>query len=234
MTPHPNSQSGNMLIYILGAIFLLGLLIVIIKGNFQEGTGIDPEKVVIEVGQVQKQAAELERAVGYLIQNGVSESDIRFAHPDANVAYGDITVNPKNQVFGTQGGGAEYKLPAANILSTPGMKWEFFAFTHIKDIGTDTAGTRKAELVAVVPNVTRQFCERINFVNNQVIDLTLNTDPTANGCIYTPGSRFAGTYVTGAGANTLDDTLMSKHPAREACVHCQSGGFHYYRVLLGR
>ncbi len=234
MTRDSNSQSGNMLIYILGAVFLLGFLIVIIKGNFQEGTGIDPEKVAIEVGKVQKQAASLERAVGYLAQNGVSEGDIRFAHPDAPVAYGDITVNPQNQVFDVQGGGADYILPPAEILATPGMYWEFFAFTHVKDIGTDTAGTRKAELVAVVPNVTRAFCERVNFVNNQVIDLTLNTDPTANGCIYTSGSRFVGTYVTGAGANTLDDTLMSKHPAREACVHCQSGGYHYYRVLLGR
>ena len=233
MTRIRNSQSGNMLIYILGAIFLLGFLIVIIKGNFQEGTGIDSEKTAIKVGEVQKQAAELERAVAYLLQSGISESDIRFAHPDANVAYGDITVEPTHQVFDTRGGGATYILPPEEFVSA-GMKWEFFATTHIKDMGTDTAASQKAELIAVIPNVTRPFCERVNFLNQQTIDLDLDTDPAGNGCIYAPASRFAGTYGFGVGVNTLDDTKLTKLPAKEACVKCASGGFHYFRVLLGR
>lgn len=43
------NQSGNMLIYILGGIFLLGILIVLLKGNAQEGAGIDADKIAVSV-----------------------------------------------------------------------------------------------------------------------------------------------------------------------------------------
>lgn len=223
------SISGNMFIYILGAIFLLGLLIVIIKGNVQEGSGIDGEKVTLAAGEVQKQAGEFERAVNYILRDGVSESDIRFAHPDALLAYGDITLLPRNQVFDVTGGGAEYESPPAGV--NDGTAWQFFGNTHITDLGTDEDTTKKAELLAVLPNVTEAFCARINFINQQSIDLEVDTDLAADGCIYAAGDEFAGTFTDEAGANALESTLFTKHPAKEACVRCDDDSLHYYRVL---
>lgn len=224
-------QSGNMLIYILGAIFLLGLLIVLVKGSFQEGIGIDGEKLVIAASRTQQYAGELERGVAYVLQNGTSESDMRFAHPDALAAYGiysDIT----SMVFSPSGGGVEYQTPIAGI--NDGTKWQFFGTTHFTDIGTDTAGSQKAELVAVLPHVTQAFCNQINRNVKQVIDLALVTDPALNGCVYKPGSEFAGTFVSGVSINLLDDTKLSSVPAREACVKCSDSTYNYYRVLMAR
>mgnify|MGYP000326001555 CR=1 FL=1 len=59
MTYARPAESGNMLIYILGAIFLMGLLIVIVKGSFQPGTGIDAEKAQIMANQIRAYGAEL-------------------------------------------------------------------------------------------------------------------------------------------------------------------------------
>lgn len=225
------NQSGNMFIYILGAIFLLGILIVVLRGSFQEGSGIDSEKVGIKVSEVQRYASELERAVRYILQNGHSEADIRFAHADALPAYGTPGDTPGRQVFEAAGGGAEYKTPPSSV--NDGTAWQFFATTHIKDVGTDTAGSRKAELLAVLPNVTQSFCEHVNIVNQQSLDLSVVTDTGAD-CVYQPGSEFAGTFLSGGATNILDDTQFSKLPPMEACIQCATGDFHYYRVLLGR
>lgn len=225
------SQSGNIFVYILGSIFLLGILIVLLRGSFQEGSGIDAENMTLKVSEVQRYASELERAVNYILSNHYSETDIRFAHDDALPAYGTPGDTPGRQVFEPTGGGAEYKLPPKGV--NDGTHWQFYATTHIKDMGTDTAGVRKAELLAVLPNVTQSFCEHVNMVVQEDIDLTADTD-AGSDCVYEPGSEFAGTYLSGGGTNILDDTKFSKLPAKEACVKCAAGGFHYYRVLISR
>ena len=84
-------QSGNILIYIIGAIALIGLLTVMVKGSTLPGAGIDREELELRASDIQQYAMELERAVAYILQSGYSESDIRFAHPNHSSAYGDIT-----------------------------------------------------------------------------------------------------------------------------------------------
>jgi hypothetical protein len=224
-------NSGNMLVYILGAIFLLGLLIILVKGSFQEGTGIDADKVVLKATQVQQYASELERGVTYVLRNGVSESDLRFAATGASAIYG-VYSDTSSMIFAPTGGGVEYKSPPTGI--NDGRKWGFYATTHFTDLGTDTAGSQKSELVAVLPNVTQAFCNQINRNVKQSIDLTQVTDPSALGCVFTSGEEFAGTYRAGAAVNLLDDTKVPVKPAKEACVRCNDGTFQYYRVLVVR
>lgn len=221
-----------MLIYILGTIFLLGLLIVLLKGSFQEGTGIDADKVVLAASQVQQYGSELERGVGYVLQNNVSETDMRFAAPNANSAAYGVYSDAEFEVFAPAGGGVEYQRPQTGI--NDGTQWQFYATTHLTDLGTDAGGEQKAELLAVLPNVTEQFCNQINRSVRQAIDLTQTTDPGALGCVNTTGEEFDGTFRAGNAVNLLDDTKLSRVPAREACVRCGDGTFHYYRVLMAR
>lgn len=219
-----------MLLYILGAIFLIGFLIVLVKGSFQEGTGISQDKVVITVTEMQRYAAEVERGVGYILRD-YSETDIRFAHPNASAGYGLITDTPGRQVFST-GGGVDYKDPPAGV--NDGTKWAFAGTTHLKNMGTNSpAANTKPELLMVLPNVKQEICARVNMVNGQNIDLTVVSDP---GICIAPNASdyFVGTFLSGAAANTVDDTKFTKFPAYEACVKCASGSFNYYHVLLAR
>lgn len=224
-----------MIIYIVGAIFLLGLLVVMVKGSTTPGAGIDSEELMLRATQVQEYGSELERAVAYILRNGHSESDIRFANPfSLGGPYGDVTDTPSRQVFDRAGGGATYRTPPDDI--NDGTGWEFYATTHMKDMGTDTAASSRAELIAVLPNVTSDFCEKINDLNDQDLTLTDDHDPTAGGCIYAGGgSEFTGTYTDGAAANTIDDTTFTYVPAKQACIHCESDdSLHFYHVLLSR
>lgn len=226
------AKSGNILIYILGTIFLLGLLIILVKGNAQEGAGIDADKIAVRAQQVIDYASDLEQGVNIILQNGRSEADIRFAHPDSIVNYGLITSEPDRQVFDPTGGGVEYRAPFPD--TNDGTQWQFFATTHIPDVGTDTAANSRAELIAVLPNVTLAFCQSLNLALKQAIDLTQTTDPAINGCIYDVGNHFTGTYRLGATNNTLDVARLPNSPTYEACVRCSAGTYQYYKVLLGR
>lgn len=228
------AESGNILIYILGAIFLMGLLFVMIRGSQTPGGGIDAETLILRASQVQQYAGELERGVGYVLKNGHSESDIRFANPSSVGAYGDIGDTPSRQVFDRRGGGATWRNPPDGV--NDGTEWQFYATTHIKDMGTDTAASMKAELIAVLPNVTEDFCAKINAINEQDLTLTDNHDPSANGCVYAgSGNEFTGTYSSGATTNTIDDSFFTHLPPKQACVLCESdGNLHFYHVLLAR
>lgn len=229
----PGTQAGNMLVYIIGAIFLLGLLIVLIKGSFQEGTGIEGERVVLKANQVQQYAGELERGVSYVLRNGISEADIRFAAPNALSVYGTYGNDPE-MVFAPVGGGVEYREPLPGI--NDGTQWQFFGTTHIWNIGTNATGNQKPELLAVLPNVTLAFCNQINRNVKQAIDLTQVTDPSSEGCVNATGSEFntGSLFSSGADVNLLDNDELTNFPASEACVRCSDGTFNYYKVLIGR
>lgn len=234
--PPRTEESGNILVYVLGAIILMGFLILLAKGSFSPGSGIDQEDLTLKASRVQQYVGELERAVSFILSNGHSESDIRFGLPDgSSSAYGLISAGDSTaQIFHRSGGAAEYKTPPSGINN--GDDWQFYGTTHIQDIGTDTAGTRRAELIAVLPNVTSDFCETINDMNDLDLTLSDDHDPSANGCINAgAGNEFTGTFTDGAGANATDGALMTYNPVRQGCIHCEApDSLHFYHVLLQR
>ncbi len=239
------SQQGNVLFIILLAIVLIGALTAAIQNsNHGENTHIDNETLILHVSDVKQYASELERAVRFIIETGKSESSLRFAHPEASADYGDLVADadPSDQIFSPEGGAAQYKTPPADV--NDGSPWEFYA-------GTDTPGTGTSapELVAVLPNVTQAFCDKINETNGQTGTPTDTGATTASGA--NPGNcinigslgRFGGgmTFYT-ATLNTMDETTFTQdpntsaaRPALEACVRCSlDGQNHFYHVLLSR
>lgn len=231
--PHPDNrhtESGNILLYILLGIVLLGLLTVALRNTNNGSSNIDAEDLVLKAGQVQKYGDDIAAAVRDLLSNGISEADLRFAHPDAPTEYGTITTDPTHQVFGKTGGKATYLQPPANV--NDGSPWEFFATTRIPQVGSD-----RAELIAVLPNVTQAFCQTINrqlgfTASSQPTDTATGTTPD---CIYGSATdRFTGSF-NDISPNELDKTTFSRLPALQACVYCAADtSYHYYYVLLAR
>ncbi len=223
------SESGSIIFYVLLGIVLIGLLTVALRNSGGGLDNIDKEDLILKAGQVQRYAAELARGVSTLLENHISEADIRFAHPDAATEYGTITTNPGNQVFDVTGGRASYQ-PAPDGIND-GSAWEFFGTSDIPQVGSD-----KPELIAVLPHVTQEFCETMN----AQLGFTAGTQPTDDAagspaCVMGGSSdRFAGTFDD-ASPNTLDDTTFSKLPAYQACVLCASdNSYNYYYVLMAR
>ncbi len=224
--PPGRHESGNVLFYLLIGIVLIALVTVAVKRGGGEGSNIDNENTVIAASQVKQYASELERGVDIMLHNGVSESDIRFAHPNAPAAYGAITDTPARQVFDRQGGGVEYR--SAPSGANDGSGWEFYGTTHAPQVGS----ANRSDLIAVLPNVTPALCARLN----QMAGYAAGTQPADTGtCLYTGATgRFAGAYDDSGTPNTADDTTFSVKPAMEACVVCDSGKYHYYHVLIAR
>lgn len=224
------SERGSLLLYILLGIVLIGALTIALRNSGGGSQNIDREDLILKAGQVQRYGAELSSSVADLLSNGISESDIRFAHPDAPADYGNITTDPTQQIFGKTGGKANYRTAPLDI--NDGSPWEFFATTLVPQIGSD-----KAELIAVLPNVTEEFCKTMNnqlgFTNGtQPTDDTTGTTPD---CVQgTSTDRFTGTF-SDISPNLMDGTTFSRLPAIQACVYCDSDAtYNYYYVLITR
>ncbi len=235
MTHARSPESGNIVIYILGAIFLMGLLIVMVRGSSQPGANIDAEGLAIKVSEVQQYANELERAVGFIQQNGYSETDIRFAHPSAHADYnaaGDINDIPARQVFNKSGGGATWREPPSGVQTTL-TPWIFNANSQVRGIGTTASTNASADLVAILPYVTKDFCVAINKASN--VNMPSGTPPADDGTVDIT-TKFAGIYDYNSWIADAAPTLLAGK--KEGCFEGggtpAAGTYHYYRVLLAR
>ncbi len=225
------NEKGNILFYILLGIVLLGALTVALRNTDSGMKDIDREDYILKAGQIQKYGAELSTAVGKLMnEGGLSEADIRFAFPSAGNEYGTITIDPTHQVFSASGGKVTYQTPPEGV--NDGSQWEFFATTQIPQVGSD-----KAELVAVLPNVSEGFCAIINSqlgfaTGTQPTDSITGTTPDCvNGAA---AQRFAGSF-SDTTPNVMDDTTFSRLPSLQACVQCRTDStYNYFYVLLAR
>lgn len=243
--PSRHSESGNILFVILMAIVLIGALTAAIQFSTRpEGNNIDRETLVIRATEVQRYTAEIERGVRFMQQNGISENAIRFSHYDAPADYGNTfdptPSNNEHQMFHPRGGGAEYRQPPEDItIGTP--NWEFYGGTALPQVGTSAS-----DLVAVLPNVTAQFCAKINDINDltgQPADPGTGTvsDTNAGGCVYMgDDGRFNDTRQFYATPNTPTAGSFSTLPALQGCVQCATDGtstedeYHFYHVILSR
>jgi hypothetical protein len=227
-----NTQSGNILVYILGAIILIGLLTIMVKGSSTPGSGIDREALEIRVAEVQQYGNELERAVAYVLRNGYSETDIRFAHPNHDSTYGDITDDPARQIFAREGGGATWRDNETDIQAID-TDWVFNGDNRIINPAGGVGTLNAYELIAFLPNVKQDFCLALNKKAN--VDNPSNNPPDAE-TPFNITSVFSGVFATAAG-NFLDSDLTGVPPL-EACYEGSgtppAGTYHYYRVLLAR
>lgn len=220
------AESGNIFFFVLLAIVLIGLVTAALRHGSDDAS-IDNENLSVKASQVRQYAAELERGVSFVLQNNISEVDIRFAHPDAPSDYGTITTDPTHQVFDKTGGGVEYRAAPSGI--NDGSAWEFYGSTALPQAGSDSA-----DLVAVLPNVTTEFCSKINTQVGYAAQPS-DTGAGATNCVNGGSTlRFNGTTQFSVVPNTVDAATFSVKPSVEGCVSCTAGGLHYYRVLMAR
>ena len=238
--PHHNrdGESGNVIFFILLAIVLIGLVTAAIRST-GDGADIDNETILIRATEIKQYAQELERATRYIIQNGASEEDIRFAHPDAHADYGDINTNSEFQVFHRTGGGAAYRAPANGVQVGGTQNWEFYGHTHAPYIGSN--GSPQADIIAVLPDITAAICAKINEMNG----FDLSTAPADTGagdnCVKSSNAmRFDDANQYSVTPNEMDQTTFidpdtgNERQAPEACVICDDGTYNFYHVLYAR
>jgi hypothetical protein len=233
----PDPQAGNVIVFILMAVVLIGIVTAAIRSGGGESANIDSEQLAIRASEIRQYGSELERAVSFLIQKGVSEYDIRFAHANAASSYGNPATTPENQVFSRSGGAAEYRIPPLGI-QTVQTNWQFYGNSALPQVGS-----ARPELIAVLPHVTPAFCTALNIGAGYAAG-TIPVDP-APGCIHA-GSTYYFRNADGT-ANTADDYSANNIiprgsapnefvvPAIQGCVRCATdNSLHFFHVLSAR
>jgi hypothetical protein len=230
MKTKQNPQSGNMLVYILGAVFLLGILFVVMRSGYQPGAGIDGERAMLYASQIQKYAGELETGVNMIMSNGKSETDLRFAHSKW-AGYGTAGDTPSRQVFESTGGGVEWKAPPAGSQTTT-TAWVITGSNTVDGVGSTCITASCSDLVAILPNVQKEVCVTLN--NNSGVNNPDGNPPQETGNVsLTP--LFQGTFSYAQGIEVTGGHSFAK---KEGCF--EGGGtpaastYHYYRVLMSR
>lgn len=220
----PNSQNGNIIFFILIAVALLGALSFTIMRGDGGGHKIDRERHLILATEIEQYGAELTQAIRIALDNNLSEQDLSFAHVNAPSDYGDAGTDPTNtQIFSLSGGQAEYRTPKTEISSA--SNWEFYGESAMPQIGSSNA-----DLIAVLPDVTKDFCDAFN--KRQGLDITSTYPEDTAACFKAADAdRFDGAF--NATPNTLDTSTFSLMPTPSACVQCGSD-YHVYMVIYAR
>lgn len=228
---HHNKESGNVLIYVIGALFLMGLLIVILKGSTQPSQNIDAETAILKASQIRQYGAELERGINYILQNGHSESEIRFAYPNHSSSYGDISTDTPmtRQVFHEDGGGVTWRDNDPGIQSAD-TDWIFSSANAVNQVGSTCTSSSCTDIVAFLPNLNSAVCVAINDSLN--IPNTSNTPDQLDADVDIT-TIFSSSYTY---ADTLTDATFDGKD--EGCFEGAgtpaAGTYHYYKVLLAR
>jgi hypothetical protein len=220
-------QRGNVFFIILLGITLFAALTMAIMQTSKGGKDISGEKAGIYAARLTTYAQDVKAAVQTLLNNGVSEVDIRFAHPRLPVTYGDINTDPQNNVFSEGGGGTSYNVPPADATNTTDPEWEFYAYSAMPRVGGG-----EADMIIVLPNVKEAVCQKINEMSGYAKGAVIPAD--TGTCLYSNSAfdRFAGTFATGGSINAVPTTNFVL-PAYQGCVSC-SGTYHFYSVLMER
>lgn len=215
-------QQGNIFVMIFLAIVLIGLLTVALRGYSGGREDIAPEKMMINIAQISRNAAEMEQAVRYVLENGASETELRFAPPSGTYDGGTISTTPAFQIFSKQGGNAEYRtIPTELLANTSYTTWGFTATHPVNMIGSD-----KAELIAYMRGVSADFCLAMDKT------LGLSAIPVLGFAFPDSPSVFGNTNHTYGTGNTI--TVSASKAVPQACAEDSNGDYFYYYVLLAR
>jgi type II secretory pathway pseudopilin PulG len=250
------NQSGNVLIFILIAIGLMGLLTATLtrSSNTTNDTG-EYERNEIVASEILRYAKSVENAVQSLIARGCSENELSFWHDsngDGVEGAADDYYNANSptdhscHVFEPEGAGLTHITPNENWLDTslsaePFYNEIVFADTScINDVGgTDTTANcatdgsaHNTDIIMFVTYIKQSICQSINRTQN-IADI-----PVDSGAMFANSSNvfFNGAFLNlnNIGVVNSGTSLNGKATACAEADTVPDKGYHFYHVLHAR
>lgn len=222
-----NAQNGNVFIFILlGVVLFAALAFTMSRGFRGDSTSrMSEREITLAAADILSYAQRIERAVGKLRGQSVSESEISFENPIVT-GYEHTVPQPANhQIFNSAGGGSKWQ--AAPTGSNDGAPWIITGATCVVGLGTDVAGcsggsdaTSNEDLLLTLSNVDAGLCEALNEKLNITGGIPADT-----------GTGLSTTLFRGSFTNGTEIVLPIARPA--ACFS-RAGVNYFYSVLLQR
>lgn len=170
VTPNRN-ESGNALFLILIAVILFAALSYAITQSNRGSGAPNRETSLISSTTVTQYSSAIRTGVTRMLLRNVDVPDINFDAPTEG-AFTTAAADPdlaKKELFHPDGGGVSYSPVDMNtvnaVVTTQGAKqngnWHF-VLANVSGIGTANGSGTAYDLVAMLDNVKKTICERIN------------------------------------------------------------------------
>jgi len=234
------NQRGNVLFLILIAVALFAALSYAVTQSSRSGGDSGRETTILNSAQLSQYPNSIRTAVLRQVIDGTTVTAVRFNKP---ASFGTLGSN-RLGVFQPEGGGAVYQDAPSDFMAdgNPG-EWFYNMEFHVTNIGiTDATSLNGNELIAFLPGVTIDVCQRINLEAGITTTGTASPPVTADLSggsagdydinMVTSGSD----YVLPTTSTELDSTandLLDGQPF--GCFqNTASGDYVYFHVLSER
>ena len=228
-----NSQSGNVLFYILIAVVLLAALsFAVMQSGRGSLTAVTEEKARMLATEIIEYANIMANATAQVRLRNVRDTELCFD----NVNWGGANYpNPScsdaaTKIFDLKGGGVTWANAPAMAMDTtasPDNLWHIYGDNAVEEIGTTCNTAACADLILVLDELREDICIQIN--NLIKVDNPFDAPPTDSQIGTT---RFIGTYDYAA---TLGDETSALRSKTGACFqNLNNGEYTFYKVLVAR
>lgn len=212
-------EKGNVLIYILIAIALIGFLTVTLSRQNQQSDSqnIDEETITLHTLKITEHAQTMKNVVSQMEMTGSNFATIDFINP---VSTGFNTAPHIHKIYHPQGGGMSFKsagdYPSGIFLS--GSGWQFNDSMNVE--WTESSAD---DLVFTALDISEDVCNKINA---QIRD-DISTPPVAT---VTAASIFAYAATT----DLTNITCPNCEGYQTLCLEDSAGDFAFYTVMINR
>ncbi len=229
-------ERGNVLFLILIAVALFAALSYAVTQSSRSGGGdANNETNLISSAQVTQYPASVRTAIiRMMVSNSTVVDDLEF-NPPSDFS---TCTTPGACVFHPDGGGATFAPSASDVTAddTP-HEWKFNGENEVNFVGTTAGGdavtTATADVMAILPNIKRAICEKIN----AELGIT-GAVPTDTGIDIASnmGTGSVGTWVTalasGPGGTIGEGGAAALNGQAFGCFQQPANTYHYYHVLI--
>ena len=150
-----NRQLGSSFLIILIAVVLFAALSYAISQQSGSVAPLSSERIRLLASDVIDMGNKLSDSVGRLRLRQVSNTKISFENSIVAGYTNSACTTDSCKVFSYDGGGRDWETPTPDI--NEGVDWGYTGSVAIKNIGSDNA-----DLVAFLPNISLDICNRIN------------------------------------------------------------------------
>lgn len=238
------TNKGNVLFLILIAVMLFAALTAAITKSEQGGSSMTKERSLISASDYMSYASNIEKAVGRMLSQDISENQLSFSTP--NWLFNDGTrietdamftscTTASCKVFNPGGGGIEAKTFTDNQPASPAANDIKSGHAGVFSLKITGVGTADYDLVLLIAVLDTDTCKAIN---NQLKIVNPGDHPPIDSWA---GATLYGGGFTGPGNATdeIGDMATEVVGKSAGCVRRDSGPYGasdnwFYQVLLPR
>lgn len=222
------NESGSAIFFIFIAVALLAALsFAVSQSSRSSGKSLTEDRARLAASEVIAYGDTVAKSIGQLRLRGITETGIRFSHPDADPAYGVYDTTPRAEIFNPQGGGVLFRKPPPLAVSNSTATYVFTGENAVESIGADCGTADCNELLITLSNVKPEVCQFINYILGYAGKSDPLPDDSDMGM--TP---FAGTYAV---SDTISDESSFLSGKTAGChLNAGTGENVYYQVLIAR